>query len=214
MSVKIKFGLGYSERTSTQYLDLSVAAKYDPPKEFQSTIPIDRFPSLPWSPWGTNNLLPLEMLSDIKKCGQLIGIIEGRTRLAICEGIQPVITKVDGPHKVIDRYVDDPDINEFLDTNKHKLQTFAFTKDYIGFHRCVTRIMLNKKRDLVATFQRDDVVSHRMEKMDKKGKINNVYYSAEWDKVRGVTDTRIFSKPLLHPIYTLNDLRRRVTRRR
>jgi len=210
MSVYIKYGIGFSEVTGTTYIDMAAAKKYEPQKQFESTIPLDRFPSLPWSPWGDNNLLPLEMLAHIENCGQLTGIIEGKARLAVCEGVQPVITKADGPRKIIERYVDDAEIQEFLDLNDHQRATFAFTKDYIGFHRMVARIMLNKKRNLVASFQRDDVVEHRLEKKDERGKINNIYYCAEWDKAKGLTDKRIIKKPLLSEVNPVKDLQKKI----
>jgi hypothetical protein len=210
MSVHIKYGIGFSSETGTQYIDMAAAKKYEPQKEFVSTIPINKFPAMPWSQWGTNNLMPLEMLAHINNCGQLTGIIEGRARLAVCEGIQPVIKKASGSQMVIDRYVDDAEITEFLDMNDHFWNTFAFTKDYIGFQRMVARIMLNKNRTAIAAFQRDDVTEHRVEKKDKKGKINNVYYCAEWMFAKGATDPNIIVKPLLDIHNPVRDLRQRV----
>lgn len=210
-NVKIQHGLGYSYRSGskTSFIDIAAALDSEPARSFEQTIPKEIFAALPWSPWGANNLLPLEMLADIKTCGVLTGIIEGKARFAACQGILPANVKVEDGQRYIE-YIDDAEISEFLETNNDFLQVFGWMKDYAGFSRGMARIVLNRKRDYIASFQRDDLTRTRFSKMDSKGRINHVYYSAMWKHVKGKDDKHVFQKPLLNPNNPYRDLRDRI----
>jgi hypothetical protein len=212
MSVTISHGIGYGSESGAMFIDMEAMKAYEPQKPIENTVRVNELGSMPWSPWGTNNLLPLEMVSDIKSC-LLYSIIEGRSRFAVCQGMQPVITRLDTitGQRVIEKYCDDPEILDWLDANNMFNNTFAWIKDYIGFLRCMSRIMLNKKRDKIALLQRDDVVKTRFQKMDEQGRINNIYYSSEWNKVSGPESKNVFKKPHLKPQNPLFDLANRVT---
>ncbi len=209
MSVTIKHGIGYGSESGAMYIDMAAAKAYEPERPLENTVKTE-LGSMPWSPWGSNNLLPLEMVADIKSC-LLYSIIEGRTRFAVCQGMQPVITKLDTKtgQRVIEKYCDDPEITDWLDSNNIFNSTFGWIKDYIGFLRCMSRIMLNKKGDKISLIRRDDVVKTRFQKMDQQGRINNIYYSAEWNKVSGPDSKNVFSKPHLNPHNPLFDLKSR-----
>jgi hypothetical protein len=207
----MKNGLGYSfrEGSKTQFIDIEAAVTSEPARDLTPVIPHDQMMAQPWSPWGKNNLLPLEMLADIKTCGPLQGMIEGITRHAACQGILPANIVIENGQRYIE-YIDDDEIFEFLETNNDYRQVFGWIKDYVGFSRGVSRIVLNRKQNKIATFSRDDVTRTRFSKMDDRGRINHVWYSAEWNKVRGETDKQVFKKPHLNPNNPYRDLRNRI----
>lgn len=175
----------------------------------KQTLPFDQLNTQPWALWGKDNLLPQQMIVDIETCGILNSIIDAQARFALCEGMVPVIMKInDEGVKVIDRYVDEPYIIDFLETNNHFFQTFGWFKDLRAFGSGVARFILNKEKTEIATFQRDDVTETRFQKQDPKTKkISKLYYSAQWDKVIADDADIIFNLPLLDPIDPVQDLR-------
>jgi hypothetical protein len=214
-SVVMKNGIGYSEHSGARYIDMSAVLTTETliNNPITPTIPEDRLKVMPWSPWGCNNLLPYEMATDIGNCGILNSIIDGKARFALCNGIVPVITRRDETtgQLVIDQYVTDPEINDFLDSNNTFFHLYGWLKDLIGFANGVARFGLNKKKDpKIVLFQRDDVTEFRYSKKNAKGIIDDIWMSAEWNKVRGKDDPRLFSVPLLNPNNPYADLDRKV----
>jgi hypothetical protein len=211
MSVTFKHGIGYGTESGAMYIDMAAAKNMQPARPAQDAIPEIELGAMPWSPWGTNNMLPIEMVADIKSC-LLYSIIDGKSRFAMCQGLVPVLTKIDPTtgQKVIEKYLDDPEILDWLELNNMFLPTFGWLKDYIGFLRCMSRIMLNKKKNKIALIKRDDVTETRFEKMDSKGRVNHIYYSSEWNRVRGENGKNLFKKPHLNPANPYFDLTQRI----
>lgn len=195
-------------KSAAVFIDMESAPNMKPAKEIKSTIPDEQFATMPWSPWGKNNLLPQEMVADIKTCGRLDSIIDGKARLATCDGIVPAIVRSGGNgKKVIESIVEDAEIVEFLEMNNHYHQTFGWMKDQFGIGNAVARLILNKGKDKVTTFYRDDVVETRFEKKTEGGKIKNLYYAAEWNLIQSERDSRMFKIPLLAANNPLQDLK-------
>ncbi len=217
MGVVISNGVGYGSESGAMYIDMAAtmdtAKSVMPAAPIVDPIPTDSMTSVPWSPWGSNNILPLEMIADIKSCN-LYAMIEGRSRLAFCQGIVPVQTKIDSKtgQRVIDKYVDDAEINDWMEMNNLPLHVFGWIKDYVCFLRCTARIMLNKKKDKIASIKRDDVTRTRMEKVDGYSRIRNIWYSVEWNKARTADSKKCFSVPLLDTTNPLLDLTNRLKR--
>lgn len=163
----------------------------------------DGLKSFKWSVWGDDNLRPQQMALDIKTCGALTGIINLKSRLALCEGLVPAIIKSDDKgQRVIDKiisYQDDPEIWEFLEASDHFTQTAGWMKDIVGMGNAACRFMYNKEKNRIVAFQRDDITELRYEKRDDNGKIGQVYYCAEWQKIYTYDDSdkRVYSLPLL-----------------
>src|SRR4051812_30919042 len=121
-NVKIQYGIGFSQRQGGMYFDLSsrvaeAKALEATVPEIQDPLPID-LNTAPWSPWGADNLLPEQMKADIKNCGILTSIIEGKARFSVCQGMFPAIVEIDGTgQRVIKQFINDPEIIDFLDMN-------------------------------------------------------------------------------------------------
>lgn len=158
----------------------------------------DQYKIMPWAIWGDDNLKPQKMADDIEKCGGLQGIVTLKSRLAACEGLVPAIIKgSEEGTRVIDKIIDDEEINEFLDASNHFVQTAAWTKDLVGMGNAECRWMANKAGDKIVAFKRDDISEMRFEKKQADGYIRNVFHSSEWNRVISPNDNRVYKLPLL-----------------
>lgn len=195
--------------------DMDAAKAYKPAKAFSQAMNENQLARAPWANWGKDNLMPQKMVADIAITGILSGIIDGKARFALCEGMTPAIVKRDNTGKrVIEKYIDDDDeINLFLDISDHYAATFGFMKDMIGLGSGAAQLMLNKDFSKVAAFKRTDFSQLRFEKMDAAGSIKNVYLAAEWAKIRGVKDAALKTIPLLDPMLPLQDLQAKAGRK-
>lgn len=214
--VEFKHGIGYSSDSGAKYVDMSFIAMasgkaMQPAVPLKETKPYDASAVLPWSPWGNNNLLGSEMAADIKKTGVLNGIIEGKSRFAACQGMLPAIISYENSGApVVEKILSGTEVNDFLDANNIFFTTAALIKDYIGFNRAIGRIGVNRKGDQITQLRRADVSEARMARKDSRGRINNVWYSAEWNRVRSENDEYVFKEPLLDPHNPYQDLRNRI----
>lgn len=220
MAKHISPGLYTSSVSGAVFIDMAAAPGASANFEKQAartpekTVPYDQLNIMPWALWGTDNLLPNRMIADIETCGILNAIIDGKARFALCEGVVPVFMKYDGKARVIDSICDKPEIVYFLEDNNQFLHTFGWMKDLCGFGDAAARIMLNADRNKVVMFQRDDITEIRYSKKDPKtGKINSLYYSAQWDRqITSQKDNRVFQIPLLDTNNPLNDLKEKAAR--
>lgn len=214
---KYRSHISFSQQSGAQYIDMAAAPGVNgnfgnPAKKMQPVIPSQLWEFLPWAIWGTNNLKPQEMIADIETCGILNTIINAGARFGLGEGLDPIIIKRDGPKKVIDKYVDDPEILNFLEDNNANSHNFGWMQDMLGMGNAVGRFMLNKEGTKIVQFQRDDISEARFEKKDESGKIKNVYFCAEWDKIADDKDNRIIKVPLLDMNNPLKDLQEKAAR--
>lgn len=201
--VQVRNGIGYSEASGARYFDMSAITTVEDRinNPIKPTIPVDNLSAMPWAPWGKNNLLPMEMIADIETCAILNSIIDMQMRFGVCNGPVPVKTVLDKKtgQRIIDSYVEDAEIDDFMEGNNVFFQSQGWVRDLLGFANGGGRYGLNKKKDpKIVTIQRDDVTEIRLAKKNSKGVIRDVWLSAEWDKVRGKDDpTRVFSVPHL-----------------
>ncbi len=204
--------IAYRRGSASVFIDMAAAPGVNasfgaPAKQMKSTIPDELMIWMPWAPWGTNNLLPQEMVADIETCGVLNGITDGKGRFANCEGPIPVIMSYENGKKEIKEYLYNTEVNVWMDDNDIYQQSMQLMKDQYGIGNAVVRMVLNGGKDKVHTFQRDDVTEIRFKKQDEAtGKITHVYHSACWNKVTGDKDNRIFAIPLLSKLHTVEDM--------
>lgn len=199
-----------SNGDSVAFMDLSAAKEYQPAKEMKPVMSYRALNWAPWALWGKDNLMPQKMVRDIDSTGILSGIIDGKARFALCEGMVPAIVQRDkesGKRQIID-YVNDPEIQMFMDTSDHFGTSFGCLKDQMGLGSGAIRMMLNKGKDKVAAIKRDDFSFVRYQKQDPaNGAIKSVYISAAWDKVPNEKSEYISNIPLLNPYNPLEDLK-------
>jgi hypothetical protein len=216
-NVVIKNGIGFSEASGARYFNMAAVSSIEEQinNPITPTIPEDKLGSMPWSPWGCNNLLPMEMAEDISTCGFLNSIIDMKMRFGVCNGPVPVITEFnkESGQKEIKEYCDDAEIADFLEANNIFFQSQAWIRDQLGFGQAVGRFGINKKKDAkIVTMQRDDVTEFRYNKKNTKGLIEKIWLSAEWNKVRSPEDKKVFSVPLLNGYSPADDMQRRFSK--
>ncbi len=162
-------------------------------------------------PWGEDNLEPIRLAQEIADCGILNSIIESQSRLSLGKGVLWAYTTFDkNGSLVIDNIPALPELDEFMEENNHVFHELALMQDLIGFKHGAIRFVLNKARNKIALFQRDDITELRYQKMNDLGIVENAYLCAEWDKVPSINDKRVLTVPLLNPNGPLADLRDRV----
>ena len=211
MSVKIINGIGFG-KSGAVFMDMSAGSSLvaSAAKDISPIIPDEKLSNLtPWSPWGRDNKLPIQMADDIESCGILNSIIDGKARFAICNGIMPALVRYDEKGQMqIEKIILDSEIDDFLEENNHFFQSMGWMKDMCGFGNGVGRIMLNGARNKIALFQRDDITEMRYQKMNNSGVIENIFLSAAWNLVgTNPNDNRIKKIRHLNPSSPLKDLR-------
>jgi hypothetical protein len=216
--MKMIHGVGFGTHSGAMFFDVAAFNSLsDVPggRPVQQTVPDAGFNTgLPWSPWGADNLLVRKYLADIGKTGILEGIIEGKGRFAVCQGLVPVITKINEQgQKVIERIVTDNEIVRFLDINNHFFQCYEWMRDLVGLSWSVVRFKLNTKGDKIVRFRRDDPSECRLSKKDKKTRRSmELWFSADWDKVKSPNDERVFSVQLLDPDDPVTDMQEKAAK--
>jgi hypothetical protein len=210
MAKKNQNPIAYRATSGATFIDMEGVLKASEVGKFTPTIPPNRQPSMPWSAWGKNNLFPQELIANIECTGILNSIIDGKARFALCEGMVPAIVKRnDQGQRVIDSYVDDPEITAFLEMNNVFSHTFGWMKDQIAFGNGVARYLLDKGKKKITNIMRHDVSEMRLEKMDETGVIHNAYFHADWTCVKGKADKTLLTVPLLDPNNPVGDLQNR-----
>lgn len=182
-------------------------------KKLTEPGPKDDYSSSDFSPWGTNNQFPQEMIADIETCGILNSIIDGKARFALCDGIVPAIVERDANgKKVVKKWVDDPEITAFLEMNNHFIQTFGWMKDLLAFANGAVQFMLNGKRDKIVSFKRTDISKVRVQKKLPENNFESkvAWISSNWDKItKAEGNKQAKTLPLLDPNNPVEDLRRK-----
>jgi hypothetical protein len=122
----IAYGKGSGARIlDMQYINMAAAKNSEPARPIQQVKPFD-WGVLPWSPWGTNNLLAKEMVYRYQNLRRLNSVIEGKTRFAVCQGMLPAIIKTDNTGAGIStKYLDGTEVNDFLEANNSFLNTLV-----------------------------------------------------------------------------------------
>lgn len=201
------YGIG----SEAVFIDMAAAQTMQPARPATTTKPFEVMNAMPWSIWGGNNLLGQEMAYDLKRTGVLNGIVEGKMRFGLCQGALPAIIETDSTgQRLVKKVLNNTEINAWMDDNNMFFTHLALMKDYIGYNRAIARIGLNRKGKTITTLMRADVSEARMAKKDSRGKINHVWYSADWTKVRSEMDQYVFKEPLLDPANPYQDLRDRI----
>jgi hypothetical protein len=222
-----KKGIRYFETSQAAFIDMSAApfvsegyknsvgeqAKplTNVPASFTENLPV-----FPWSPWGTDNQFPQQMIKDIESCGILNAIIDGKARFALCEGLVPAIVErgKDG-QRTVKQIVTDPEIVSFLEMNNDYFQCMGWMKDLLGFANGAVQYMLDKEYKKIVAFKRIDISELRYQKENEKNnsKIDNVYLSANWGLVSAPGSEYVRTIPLLDPNNPVADLREKTVKK-
>jgi hypothetical protein len=209
--------IGFGDRSGAAFITLDksgAAASYAPKTDAPTNIKTeeDERSARPWAEWGTDNLLPLEMVKDIENCGVLNAAIDGKARFGLGRGPKPFkVTKVnkDGSEEL--EPIVDAEIEDWMEESDMFNNSLGWFKDQIAFHNACARFKFTRDGKRIGLAWRHDVTEMRYEKKNKRNIIDNLFFSAQWDRISDYekNSDKIIKVPLLPsvgPFAFLNDL--------
>jgi hypothetical protein len=200
-STIIKDGIGYHVGLKAAFYTDGKVLTGTPPKPIYIS-------SAPWAYWGLDNQEPQEIADDILNTPVLSAAVKATARLAVGKGLDPFLLtnkKADGTEEL--EYVDDPEVNDWLEDNQHFLYSYNNIRNQVGYGWSATQFVLNKKFDKINRIRATDVATARLEKMDSQGFIPNMYLCGDWRLAPIAYDSNKMRKiPLLRETYELQDL--------
>ena len=201
-STIIKDGIGYHVGAKAAfYTDGKTLTATPEPKIYSS--------SAPWAYWGNNNIEPQEISDDIQCTPVLSAAVKATARLAVGKGLDAFLLtnkKADGTEEL--EWVDDPEVNDWLEDNQHFLYSYNNIRNQVGYGWSATQMVLNKGLNKINRIKATDVATARLEKMDKSGFIPSMYLCGDWQIAPSTFDNDKIKKiPLLRETYELQDLK-------
>lgn len=136
-------------------------------------------------PWGSNNQLPFEIIDKVAKSPDLSTDMLFNIQIGYGDGIVACRYMIDekGDKKVVPVY-DNPDINDFFETNDINGYLLEQLSDLNFFYNIFPEIILNQEtpenRKVVYLTSKEAAFSRWEEMNPKTGKIEHHYYSAKW----------------------------------
>ena len=208
--VQLVDGIGYSSKAV--FMSEGMYGGTDGKSE-AVTLPTqdDKLTQGPWALWGKDNKLPLTYADHIENCGVLSAALDAKARIATGKGVQPFTIEnilPDGTEEL--KWVNDAEINEWLEENQlfDTHLDFSFDKNGYGW-RCGS-YMLNVKRDKINRIHRKDVYECRLQKKSNAGIIKSIYMCADWaNNSIGFNKNEHIQLPALMEGFELHDLKGR-----
>jgi hypothetical protein len=201
--VTVSGGIGFGKGSSTAFYTDAATDKF---KNLPDARP--QISAAPWSPWGDDNLEPDRIKDDIENCGVLNAGIQSKVRMAIGNGIYPaLLTSIGSDGTETLEWVDDVEINRWLEMNKSYMYSFKNIYNLLSFGWGSTQIMLNKARNYINKIKATDVGAARIEKKDlKSNAISNIYLCSDFAQITTYDKDKVAKVPVLDENYELADL--------
>lgn len=163
--------------------------------------------------WGSNNLLPQDMLNDIKATSALKAAIDAKARVALGKGVYPAritgITK-DGYEEL--EFINDPEIRTWLDMNNSFKNSYANMYNLFGHGQSFIKIICNSDRSKILGYKVTPTQKCRFETFNEStGRIENVVVNADWSKYSATDQKHTEKIPLLDRDFPLQDLQSRTS---
>jgi len=175
--------IGYSEKAIFLSEGLSASFGKDGASQAVSGQTLtDRNNPGPWAFWGSDNRLPITMADHIENCGVLAAALDTKARIAVGKGIQAfTVEDIDNDGKENLKWVNDAEINEWMDENGmyEKLLNFSYDKNAYGWR--AGSFILDTKREKINRITRKDVYECRLQKKNTDGFIKSLYLCADWN---------------------------------
>jgi hypothetical protein len=208
--------------TSSAKMATPSASAKDTVEKYESTQPGNQESYLNIAMWGTNNLLPQEMIADTNNTGVLFSAVSAKARTTMGKGARPAIvegTNSDGNEKL--KFVsDNKEINAFIrNTNVFK-NSFALAEDSFRVGNAFVQLLFNPNRTKLLGYKRIDPSKCRFESVNPEtGRIDHVVISGDWrqyqqtseDGSGKVDDKHVQKIPLLDRDFPLFDLQSRTS---
>jgi hypothetical protein len=203
----INDGIGFSSNTQAAFYTDTTTRRFKP------LVDVNNFAATDWSPWGDDNQEPDRMKDDIENCGVLSAGILSKVRMAIGNGLYPaLVTGIDAAGNEILEWVNDLEINRWLETNKTYLYSYQNIYNMLAYGWGASQIMLDNDRKKINRIKAADVFDARLAKKDPKtGLIDNLYLCSDFGKVTTNDKEKVQTIPVLFEGYELEHLQSTTT---
>lgn len=159
--------------------------------------------------WGTDNLLPQQMMADVENTGVLSAAVDLKARITVGKG--PQLCKITGRTKdgqeILD-FVDDPEVSDWLEMNNAFENDFATAKDLFSVGNNWRELILSYDRKNL-WWRRHDPCECRLSVRDERSRRSEfVYLSGDWSQYSNVTTDNLHTGkiPLLDKDFPDQDL--------
>lgn len=138
----------------------------------------------PWQPWGISDQFPIELAKLIRKSTVGRSGLQRLTKSIYGQRLMTykVIGYADNGEEIIER-LHIPEWEAIQRRSNFNVVRLALNQDYSYFGLCYPELRLNGNKTKVWGVDFQKCVNTRLEKMDKKGNINNVYLSGQFPNV-------------------------------
>lgn len=151
----------------------------------------DAIASTRWSPWGESNTFPQDVLEDLEKNSIALRALEKRKSVHYGRGIAPYrrLKSQDGTYRR--ELITEGEVHDFFRDNKVNLQWIDLIGSLEVFANGWLEMILNKARNKINRVYYKDPAYCRWARMNDRGRIPAMYYSANWPNPDGDELTRI-----------------------
>jgi len=135
----------------------------------------------PYAYWGDNNLFPQDLIDLASKSTELPALLEWKARAAQGKEVLPFLRKYDSVQKkLVDEYLDDPEILAFLTSIPTQRYFREAYNDFFWFWNVFPDLIKSKGGDKIAYIGTHDASHCRWGIQDDKGVIQECWVSPNW----------------------------------
>lgn len=206
--VIIKNGIGYGKSTQAAFV-----TDEKPFTKVGDTL-ADSNDSNEWALWGTNNLEPKLLKTDIKGVPSLSGTIHSKVRMAIGTGLEAFLLEdVDSESNETLTYLKDTEIQQWLERNKTYKYSLATIYNLLSYGPAATQLIFNNELNYINRIKATDIFTARFKKKNKEGFIDTMYLHADWENVTGAGDSTLKKVPVLKEDYEVEELKEQIEKK-
>jgi len=134
-----------------------------------------------WANWGDDNLFPQTIIELASKSTELPSLLEWKARAAQGKEVLPFTRKWDvAKGKMIDEFVDDPEILAFLSSIQTKRYLREAYNDFFWFWNVFPDMIKSTGGDKIAYIGTHDASHCRWGLQDDKGVVKECFISPNW----------------------------------
>jgi hypothetical protein len=146
--------------------------------------------------WGADNLLPQQILKQIRKNTIVGPTLQKKAEIAYDQIIYG-FDEVDEAGNLHFKTVIDPKVEEFFTRSKIQRYLIEALRNFYYFYMPIPRIILKADRSEVFSLTCYKTAHFRFGKQDNSGLIKNGYLSSDWATIAQISDKRIRKAELI-----------------
>ena len=156
------------------------------------------------TPWGSDNLFPQHVISDVRKSTLIPSTILKQAHMLQSSGmIYGKVTGFDKEGREQMEYVYDPQVEDWLKRTNIRRYLREASLSYHWFYNLFPEMILSKDRKKIVSLQSQRPENCRWAKQnDKTGFVDHCYISASWELMGGTMEKKYVTKvPTIDPYY-------------